>query len=282
MSKSERYIFFTFRPQINDQSLFEDFLTLFIPFIKSHIEYAYSVENDGTNERHIHTLLKGKYIDKDKFYQKWNKTNGLTKFKKTCKEFTNTDENGFDTKLVPNEENDILHVLGYTMKECGGNRWSSNMPQLKLTEALEYYHAHRRIKAKSDIHRDWIIMKPQTVHAHITKYMKDKGYILPPKTLGIEMASDKYSWVCLTSKQIKLATSELTLSIEKENNMKQPLYGGYSVSQHIVDKHVNDIDESQENYEILYYEMKELLGKERENTIRLEDEIIKLKKKIKN
>lgn len=275
---SDRHIFFTFRPQINDQSLFEDFLTMFIPFIKSHKEFAYSVENDGTNGRHIHTFLKGKYQDKDKFYQKWNKTNGLTKFKKICKDFTNTDENGFDTKLVPDEENDILHVLGYTLKECGGNRWSSNIPQIRLTEALEYYHAHRRIKAKSDINKDWIIMKPQTAHAHITKYMKDKGYILPPNTLGIEMASDKYSWVCLTSKQVKLITSELTLAIEKDNEIEHKYYGGHSSAQHVVDNHYRDAVDNQENYEILYYDMKEQYGKQRETIERLEEKIKNLMK----
>jgi len=214
---SERYIFFTFRPQINDQSLFEDFLKLFLPFVKSHVEYLYSVENDNTLNKHIHCVIKGKYKDKDKFFQSFNKTNGLVKFKKACKDFTNTDTNGFDTKLVPDNESDLLHVVGYTSKECEGNRWSSNMTQIFLTQAQEYYHAHRRLKAKSDGKKDWTILTTKNIHAHMEKFMDSKGMKLPNPLLGLLMVGERYSFCAMSEKSIDLAQAEIHMARSREN-----------------------------------------------------------------
>ena len=111
------YIFYTFRPQICDQQLFEDFLKLFIPFVKSHKEYAYSVESDGTLSKHLHAIIgspsTGKdYQDLDKFYQKFNKTNGLKEFKDFAKKHANTSEVAFKPMKVKDTPEDLLHTPG--------------------------------------------------------------------------------------------------------------------------------------------------------------------------
>lgn len=215
---SMRYVFFTFRPQINDQELFEDFLKLFLPFVKSHEEYVYSVENDNTLNKHIHCVIKGKYKDKDKFFQSFNKTNGLVKFKKACKDFTNTDVNGFDTKLVADNESDLLHVVGYTSKECEGNRWSSNMTQIFLTQAQEYYHAHRRLKAKSDGKKDWTILTTKNIHAHMEKFLDENDMELPSPILGLMMVNQRYSFCGMSEKSIDLVQAEIRCARCKEKN----------------------------------------------------------------
>lgn len=217
---SMRYVFFTFRPQINDQELFEDFLKLFLPFVKSHDEYVYSVENDNTLNKHIHCVIKGKYKDKDKFFQSFNKTNGLVKFKKACKDFTNTDVNGFDTKLVADNESDLLHVVGYTSKECEGNRWSSNMTQIYLTQAQEYYHAHRRLKAKSDGKKDWTILTTKNIHAHMEKFIDEHDIKLPHHGLGVAMVENRYTFCSMSEKAIDLAQTEIHVARCKETDEK--------------------------------------------------------------
>lgn len=207
-----RYVFFTFRPQINDQDLFEDFLKLFLPFIKSHSEYVYSVENDGMLTKHIHAVMLGKYADKDKFFQKWNKTNGLVGFKTMCKKFTNTDENGFDTKLVPDTDNDKLHVIGYTCKEITEGRGHYNMTEDLITKSLEFYHAHKRIKAKEKSSKDWTLITTKNVYAHIEDYIEKNEIKLPDPLLTTKLSSDRYGLCNITSRQIRLVQAEIHLA----------------------------------------------------------------------
>ncbi len=216
---STRYIFFTFRPQINDIQLFEDFITLFLPFVKDHKSWCYSVENDGTLHRHIHAVMEGEYKDKDKFFQKWNKTNGLKDFKSHCKAYTNTDENGFDTKLIPNEKPDLYHVIGYTLKEAG-DRSDNNMDANLLDVAIEYYHAHRRIKAKDPARKDWTLLTNKNIYAHIEEYIDKNKLELPCHNIWQHLTHDRYGLATITDKQCKIAMSQIISARLKEQGKK--------------------------------------------------------------
>lgn len=217
---SKRYIFFTFRPQINDQQLFEDFIILFLPFVKSHNEYAYSIENDGTLHRHIHAVIQGDYKDKDKFFQKFNKSNGLKDFKTHCKNYTNTDHNGFDTKLIPDTKEDFLHVLGYTLKEAQ-DRADNNMKEAIVVEALEYYFAHRRVKAKESKKKDWTILTSKNSHAYIEEFIDENKIQLPDRFLGLKMTQDRYTFANMSEKQCRLIQDEINCA--RSHEAKQPL-----------------------------------------------------------
>ncbi len=53
------YYLFTFRPQITEQQLFEDFYTILEPAImssKTITHYSYNVEEDNSLKKHIHLL----------------------------------------------------------------------------------------------------------------------------------------------------------------------------------------------------------------------------------
>lgn len=214
------YIFYTFRPQINDQQLFEDFLKLFVPFVTGHKEYAYSVESDGTLSKHLHAIVgdppKGNpYQDLDKFFQKFNKTNGLKEFKDFARQYSSTTEAGFKPMKVKDTKEDLLHCLGYTLKEHA-SRQETNFPNQQVLDSVEYYFAHQRIKAKEKTSKDWTLLSGKTCHAHMERYIQENDIKLPDPLLGVRMASDRYTFVNMSEKQCKQAQAEIHLALAKE------------------------------------------------------------------
>jgi hypothetical protein len=217
------YIFYTFRPQINDQQLFEDFLKLFVPFVESHKEYAYSVESDGTLSKHLHAVLgspsSGKdYQDIDKFYQKFNKANGLKEFKTFAKTHANTTEVAFKPMKVKETKEDLQHTLGYTLKEHA-TRQATNFPNQQVLDSVEYYYAHMRIKAKDNTFKDWTLLSGKNCHAHIERYIQDNDIKLPDPLLGLKLVSDRYSFVNMSEKQCKQVQAEIHLALAKESGV---------------------------------------------------------------
>lgn len=218
------YIFYTFRPQISDQGLFEDFLILFLPFVKEHKEYAYTVENDGTLHKHIHAIIAGPksgqdYKDLDKFYQKFNKTNGLKEFKDFARKHSSTTEDGFKPMKVKDTDEDLLHTLGYTLKEHA-QRQETNFPNSKVTSAIEYYHAHQRIKSKNPMRKDWIILTGKNVNVHMERYIDENNIELPDRLLGNKMSADRYCKHNCSEKQFRQAQAEIHLAKSKETGIK--------------------------------------------------------------
>ena len=214
------YIFYTFRPQITDQDLFEVFFKLFVPFVKSHKEYAYSVECDGTLSKHLHAIVGSPstgadYKDLDKFYQRFNKANGLREFKDFAKQHASTSEVAFKPMKVKDTAEDLLHCLGYTMKEhtC---RQETNFPNQKVLDAVEYYFAHQRIKAKSSTSKDWTLLSGKTCHVQMERYIQENDITLPDPLLGVKMAADRITFINMSEKQCRQAQAEIHLAISKE------------------------------------------------------------------
>jgi hypothetical protein len=257
---SSASIFFTFRPQICEQQLFEDFLKLFIPFLQDHKHTAYSIENDGTLGQHIHAVIHG-YKDKDKFFQKWNKSNGLKDFKAACKKYKNTDPNGFDTQKIPEEKTEYLHVLGYTLKEAIDGRSWSNIPAETVTEGLEYYHAHRRIKAKETTNKDWTLLTPKNAYAHIESFVEKHKIDLPDHLLSVKMTQDRYGFANLSSKQARLIQAEIALARNHEANTTASPEDQRKVMEHgqdlIIDGHLPQ--DYIHEYQVLYEDHNQLI-----------------------
>ena len=107
------FYLFTFRPQITEQELFENFITIFIPELKKLTKYSYSIEEDTTLQKHIHVVAESKAKDLSAFKQIFNKKI-FKDFKSTLK-LKQTNEKGFDDQKIRDE--DFLKVLGYVNKE---------------------------------------------------------------------------------------------------------------------------------------------------------------------
>lgn len=208
---SNRIVFFTFRPQVTDQQLFEDFVLLFLPFIYKHSQYAYSIEKDNTPQRHIHAFMEGNYKDMSKFYQSWNKTNGLKDFKKSMSNTQTTCIHGFNTQIVSESDEDKLKVLGYVLKEQT-TRQESNIENQRQLDAVNYYFAHMRIKARDPLKKDWTLLKATNFHTLIEDYLDKNQLKLNDKHLRKRLAKDRYSYGTLSSKQVELFLAEIALA----------------------------------------------------------------------
>ena len=128
---------FTFRPQITEQDLFENFITIFLPQLKTMINYAYTIEEDDTLQKHIHTLVECKAKDNNAFQQLFNKK--IFKDFKSSLLTKQTNDHGFDNRKVQDAPEDFLKVLGYVMKEPQALRRGYSYPDTKIMEARNYY-----------------------------------------------------------------------------------------------------------------------------------------------
>ena len=110
-----------------------------------------------------------------KFYQSWNKTNGLKDFKKSMSNTQTTCIHGFNTQIVSESDEDKLKVLGYVLKEQT-TRQESNIENQRQLDAVNYYFAHMRIKARDPLKKDWTLLKATNFHTLIEDYL-DKNEI---------------------------------------------------------------------------------------------------------
>ncbi len=92
------FYLFTFRPQISEQELFENFITIFLPQVKELSNYAYTIEEDQTLQKHIHVLAESNAKDNSAFQQIFNKKI-FKDFKKSLKT-KQTNDYGFDNRKV--------------------------------------------------------------------------------------------------------------------------------------------------------------------------------------
>ena len=135
------FYLFTFRPQITEQDLFENFLTIFIPEIKKLTKYSYSVEDDSTLQKHIHVVAESKAKDLSAFKQIFNKK--IFKDFKSSLKTKQTNEHGFDDKKINQE--DFLKVLGYVNKETQCLRREYNFTNEEILKAVDYYYTSKHI-----------------------------------------------------------------------------------------------------------------------------------------
>ena len=214
-----RYVFYTFRPHPLDLQKFEDYLTLLIPFVESHEHYAFSVEKDDTPDRHIHALMGSpKYKDFSKFTQAYNGkkrrlneyTDMITRGKQTSA------KHGWDTRLLPDTEDDFQKTLGYIYKDVNV-RSGTNFPVETFTASVEYYWAARRLDAPSPHDKNWILVTKKNALQHIPDFVKKyqekynlKGYM--DRRLPFYMAKERYCLVDLSPKNYEVILQ--TLSIE--------------------------------------------------------------------
>lgn len=197
------YYLYTFRPQINEQDLLEDFLSLFLPFLEEFTKYSYSIEEDGTLNKHIHVIYTSKATDNSKAMpQKLNQKLFL-KFKSALKNKMTT-EKGFDDRKVKEKngipiKEDYLKVLGYVNKavEKCWRRKSKGFTNEEIKEATDFYYANDRLD-KSQIKNDLIIMNPKNIHISIKDYCIKNNLEPTQPITKLKMIKDGY---CFDHKQ---------------------------------------------------------------------------------
>lgn len=167
-----RFVFFTVRTHPAEIELFEDMLAILIPFCKSHTQYAYVIEKDGTPDRHLHMLVYGNYKDINAFKDKLKR--------KKFKDFQDLINSGylqtnihcFNTQLVnkDNEDENTRTLLGYIYKEENVVRRESLFPQEFITLAIKQYYALERTKSRKVMKSDKKILTDKTAETYITQW----------------------------------------------------------------------------------------------------------------
>jgi hypothetical protein len=167
-----RYIFFTFRPHPNDLQLFEDYLTCFLPLLKSHPVWGYSIEKDDSPARHLHAIFQGPYRDAEKFTNS-QKVKKFKKYKELIKRNTSTQEAGWKVKTVADTHEDLLNTIGYCFKDQSVVRYGYNISESLLTESLQYYHANKRLEAMTPPMGDYTIINDKNFYRYVELFIKN-------------------------------------------------------------------------------------------------------------
>ncbi len=233
------YFLFTFRPQITEQQLFEDFLAIFLPILKEFPKYSYSVECDNSLQKHIHVILftdNPKTKDNSKFLQLFNKKIFID-FKKSLLH-KQTNDAGFDNRKVNDTQDDLMKVLGYVNKETQClRRHYEGFTNEEVLAAIKFYYASEHI-SKSQISDDWTILTSKNAHVIIEKYVVDNNIdwndFQIEHTIKLQMIESKYSYINFNKKTQSQLFNELIIA-----NTKKKSSWHYAAEKYIHDEDTN-------------------------------------------
>jgi len=243
------YYLFTFRPQITEQQLFEEFLTIFIPHLKECEHYSYSVEEDGTLQKHIHAIWSSKAKDKTACFQLFNKKI-FKDFKKYLFAKQTTEPAGFDNQKV--KEDDFLKVLGYVNKETQCTRRGYNFTNEKILQAVEYYYTSQHID-KSVKKSDLTIVTAKNIHILVKDYCEKNNLEPHHAVTKLKMQKDRHCF------------SQCPKVYETMEELEIIMFP----------------DRFDENEPVSYDKMKKKLQAKIERNIWLEDQLLKLSRREK-
>ena len=243
------YYLFTFRPQITEQQLFEDFFTILQPELECLSKYSYTIEEDNTLQKHIHLIAESKAKDNSAFKQLFQKKI-FQEFKSALKHKL-TNEKGFDDRKVKETKEDFLHTLGYVNKEATAlRRQYKGFTNDEITMAVEYYHTAKRIKSaipKSDL----TIVTARNCHVLIKDYcVRNECEPVDPFTI-LNMKKEGYMFSQCPHLQETLEELEINMfpdryNITEENQNDSFSYMGLLNRCHQLEK-----------YKMYFYQMKE-------------------------
>lgn len=202
-------LFFTFRPQITEQNLLNQFLTIFLPEIKQKaLKYSYSIEEPNTLNQHFHIIAEFPATIKDlsKLKQIFNKK-VYSQFKEALKH-KQTSDVAFDDKLVKDEPHDKLKVLGYVNKATDSIKKYEGFTNEEILQAVEYYYTSKHLE-KTTVKTDLKVLTTKNMSIHILDYCK-KNNLEPTNQYQVKlrMNKDGYQFHGISSRIINEAFKE--------------------------------------------------------------------------
>lgn len=214
------FYLFTFRPQISDQHLFEDFLSIFLPILDTLSKFSYSIEEDGTLNKHIHVLVEHKAKDNNAWKQLFKRK--IFKDFKECLASKMTNDHGFDDRMVKEDPEDLLKVLGYVNKETDCiRRKYKGFTNEEVLSGIKFYYASEHID-KSKVTNDWTVLTTKNAHVIIEKFVKDNeldwNEFMIEQTIKIKMIESKYSFINFNKKAQAQLFNELIIANTKTAN----------------------------------------------------------------
>lgn len=225
---NQRIGFITFRAHVSQPQVFEDFMSVFLPYISSNFSiYTYSIEKDDSPDRHLHmaVAVDEKIYDTQKFKQKieakWLKefnkrlSLGPTDIKHAYVLKFNEDPDDETKKIKMNQLEHKMKIIGYIHKEINRRTDICGLSQSLITKCCDFYFANRRMENKVD--NDWKLLTTKNIHVKIEEYCKTTGQDVLSPILFHEMRKNKYTFVQLSNKQRKMALAEVAISQGKDS-----------------------------------------------------------------
>lgn len=265
------YYSITSRAHPSEMTIFEDWLTIILPFIKEK-EYYYSVENDDTCDRHLHVVLEDNAMDVTNFKKKLE-TKKFKKFKDSIKNnITDFEQLTFCKKIKEGEE---TINIGYIFKETNSRQGSSEFGQTVIaeefiTQCIKEYFTDERIKARGNENNDITLITPKNFYSKVQDFCKKNDVNIADHTLYLQMIRNNYGFINISTKQITRGFRELKIMNNKENNTDI-----LSTRQELFDN-VNT-DSQQAHLEDLYHNLKQLLFSPNVNINELQEKYYFLK-----
>ena len=193
------FYLFTFRPQITEQDLFENFVTIFSCELDRFMKYSYSIEEDNTLNKHLHCIVESNAKDNNAFKQVFNKKI-FKDFKSSLKQKM-TNDYGFDDRKVKDDPEDFLKVLGYVNKEtqCLRRKYKGFTNE-EILKAVEYYYTTKHIE-KEKINTDMIILTSKNIHIHVKNWCEKNNRLPQDPHTKLDMIKQGYMFESAGSRQ---------------------------------------------------------------------------------
>lgn len=210
------FYLFTFRPQITEQDLFENFITIFLCELDRFMKYSYSIEEDNTLNKHLHCLVESSAKDNNAFKQIFNKK--IFKDFKSSLKNKMTNEHGFDDRKVKDDPEDFLKVLGYVNKEtqCLRRKYKGFTNE-EILKAVDYYYTTKHIE-KQKINNDLIILTMKNIHIHVKNFCEKNNRYPEDVNLKLDMIKAGYMFESVGSRQkVKDIIQEISIYMQPDH-----------------------------------------------------------------
>lgn len=238
-SSTLRYALITFRPHAGNPTALTDFLTIFLPRLSKVQNYAHSNEEVGTPSQHFHAIVSGNFKDSSKITQ-WIMSKAMKDFKTSLKPTQTIWEHALDIKLLPQDHEDMLRVLGYVLKsEKLEDKKTQKIKGFTNEQCLEgtklHFTSAKHKSMTAVIKNDWIILTKKNAHSIIENYCEKNNKTIRDEDLEYSMYKSGYSFADLTSRaQLQISYEILSrdpnlTEIEEEiikNHIKQKQLDG--------------------------------------------------------
>lgn len=205
----------TARCHVLDTNLFEQFIVLLIPWIKSHSAYAYSVEEDMTINRHIHLLIEDNAKDRDAMTRKFT-TKSFKQFKQHLTTTNTIWDTFLDIQVVKNTPEDFNKSLGYTLKDNTKRRGYSGFTESQILDATKYYYVSQHLD-KSILKSDIKLITTKNIYGHVIDFCNKHKLKFTDPTIQLQMTQSKFGFVNISPKNIRRVFNELQVMHEQSN-----------------------------------------------------------------
>lgn len=171
--------FLTFRAHPSEPQVFEDFILIFLKTIQKKSRYAWSIEWDGTPQRHIHCVLCD-VPDISKVNQLLN-TKHYKLFKQSLDDKYTTwnsddDNKGFQNIIRIDDsdpEKSTIYYLGYTNKHNNSRRDQKDFTQQEITDAVKEYHSIKRISHRPEKNNNIKLITNKNIYQNIISFVEN-------------------------------------------------------------------------------------------------------------